>query len=173
MNIFATSSSPFLSAIWLDDLRLNKMILETAQLLCTAHHELGSGTAAMYKSTHKNHPCAIWARECRGNYLWLFEHFQALCNEYEFRRGKVHASRGLEIFLPHPPAAMPAGERTPFANCTPLKDYTVYAVNAAYRTYMRAKWLNDKRTPTFTKTGWPAWAADVPNMRAAQENNNG
>ena len=33
MNIFATSPSPDTSALWLDDVRKNKMILETAQLL--------------------------------------------------------------------------------------------------------------------------------------------
>lgn len=51
MNIFVTSSCPFECARTLDDVRVNKMVLETAQLLATAHHQLGSGTYEMYRAT--------------------------------------------------------------------------------------------------------------------------
>jgi hypothetical protein len=36
MNIFALSECPEQSALWLDDIRKNKMILESAQMLSTA-----------------------------------------------------------------------------------------------------------------------------------------
>lgn len=36
MNIFAFDPDPWACALWLDDVRKNKMILETAQLLSSA-----------------------------------------------------------------------------------------------------------------------------------------
>ena len=48
------------------------MILETAQLLCTAHHELGTSIEIPYKATHKNHPSAIWVRDSAENYMWAY-----------------------------------------------------------------------------------------------------
>jgi hypothetical protein len=164
MNIFATATSPYLSAIWLDDLRLNKMVLETAQLLCTAHHELGSAMPGMYRPSHKNHPCAIWVRACRGNYVWALEHFAALCAEFQRRRGKQHASEALLAILLAEPPGIPAGERQEFVNCTTKKH--LLTPTAAYRSYMREKWANDKPDPTFTGRGWPDWALDIPGVRS-------
>ena len=67
MNIFATNSDPALAAKFLDDKRVVKMCLESAQLLCTAVIECGG--EAPYKSIHKNHPCSIWVRKSRSNYM--------------------------------------------------------------------------------------------------------
>ncbi len=62
---------------------------ESAQMLSTAHHEFGS-ERAVYKSTHKNHPSTVWARECTANYNWLYVHMMALGMEYTRRYGKSH-----------------------------------------------------------------------------------
>ena len=69
---------------------VTKMVLETAQLLCTAHHVHGNGENVPYKQTHLNHPSTIWARENTANYNWLYLHFIALCDEYTKRYGKIH-----------------------------------------------------------------------------------
>ena len=64
MNIFVPYPDSMKCAEALDDLRLNKMILETAQLLSTAarfHGYVGN----VYGSTHINHPCSVWARQTR------------------------------------------------------------------------------------------------------------
>ena len=45
-----------------------------------------------YLKAHKNHPCAVWGRECIGNLAWLIEHGLALCREYTERYGKIHGS---------------------------------------------------------------------------------
>ena len=58
MNIFYLHKNPAVAAKMHCDKHVVKMILETAQLLCTAHHETGTGTKAMNKPTHKNHPTA-------------------------------------------------------------------------------------------------------------------
>ena len=63
MNIFVVDHDPFVAAKMLCDKHVVKMILETAQLLSTAHHLTGSPLACkLYKMTHKNHPSAVWVR---------------------------------------------------------------------------------------------------------------
>lgn len=52
---------------FLDDKRLPKMVLETAQILCSALKPEDSP----YKITHYNHPCCKWVRESESNYIWL------------------------------------------------------------------------------------------------------
>jgi len=155
LNIFTTSDDPKLCAQALDDLRLNKMILETAQMLCTAHHVvLGHGASLyLYKPTHVNHPCNIWARESIGNYGWLLDHFMYLGLEYEFRNNKKHASivKLSRILVRLPP--IEKIERTPFANCSPYK--SAACVLLAYQQTMRDKWEADKRRPKWTKRGPP------------------
>ena len=38
------------------------------------------------------HPCTEWTFESDTNYKWHYTHFIALCDEYTYRYGKVHAS---------------------------------------------------------------------------------
>ena len=67
------------------------MILESAQMLCTAHHCIMTDDADVpYKIAHKNHPSTIWARQSAQNYAWLYYHMMALGNEYTKRYGKKH-----------------------------------------------------------------------------------
>lgn len=91
MNIFATSPDPVESAMALDDRRLVKMILETAQLLSSAvlHKRAIKG---LYKPTHKNHPCGIWARKSRQNFEWLVAHGLAMSEIYAQAFGRSHKS---------------------------------------------------------------------------------
>ena len=52
----------------------------------------------IYKACHFNHPSTIWTRESSANYQWHFDHFAALCDEYTYRYGKLHAT---DRKLPH------------------------------------------------------------------------
>ena len=90
MNIFYLDEDVVLCARAHCDKHLVKMPLETAQLLCTARHVLGSAETPQYKSTHLNHPCAVWVRQSYSHYTWLCSFGIALCEEYTFRYGKVH-----------------------------------------------------------------------------------
>ena len=77
------------------DKHVVKMILEYAQLLCSAWHILDEKHEYFkpkYKLTHKNHPCALWVRSSIGNYKWLCALGLALCKEYTFRYDKIHKS---------------------------------------------------------------------------------
>lgn len=153
MNIFATTSDPAACAAALDNKRLVKMVLESAQLLSTAITV--NGGVGPYKVTHVNHPCSVWARSSRSNYLWLLEHFKSLCSEYTFRYGKVHKC---ELLLPQFISnlhLMPEADLTAFANCTEFKH--IADVHAAYRQQMISKWRRDK-APRWTNRNKPDWA---------------
>lgn len=96
MNIFAVDHDPYHAAQDLCDKHVVKMVLESAQMLSTAQHVLRSSSssrgALLYKPTHINHPCNIWIRESRDNYMWLYSHYTALSQEYTKRYGKFHSS---------------------------------------------------------------------------------
>jgi hypothetical protein len=98
MNIFFLDQNPHIAAQYHADKHTIKMILETAQLLSTAHRLLDNDNVdqSLYKKTHMNHPCSIWVRTSSHNYQWTYSLFQALCNEYTFRYNKQHKS---EIIL--------------------------------------------------------------------------
>ena len=100
------------------DKHVVKMILETAQLLSTAHWELGS--TAPYKVTHKNHPSAVWCRANKKHYVWLWAHFRALSQEYTKRYGKVHLTwERCSEELREPPRGIPDIDWTDPPQCMP------------------------------------------------------
>ena len=90
MNIFVVDNDPVTAAKQLCDKHVVKMILESAQMLCTAHHHYGNGDNVPYKKAHYNHPSTVWTRENCENYAWLFRHMMALGEEYTRRYGKTH-----------------------------------------------------------------------------------
>ena len=49
------------------------MLLESAQLLCTAINVHGG--KAPYKTSHLNHPSNVWCRATKANWDWLFSHY--------------------------------------------------------------------------------------------------
>jgi len=94
MNIFFLAWDTKKCAEYHCDKHVVKMILETAQLLCGAHHVTHQVTHQVpYKLSHKNHPCAIWVRESLSNYLYLCDLGLELCKEYTYRYGKRHKSQ--------------------------------------------------------------------------------
>lgn len=95
MNIFYVDENPVIAAQMLCDKHVVKMILESAQLLCSVHYFYTSSYQPVYKLTHKNHPCSIWARTSVANYVWLCQHGLALCEEYTNRYGKIHKSEAV------------------------------------------------------------------------------
>jgi len=95
MNIFYLHSDPVKAARLQYNKHVVKMILESAQMLCTAHHCYGDRDQkenVPYKQAHLNHPSTIWARKSRSTYMWLYEHMLALGHEYTARYGKEHLS---------------------------------------------------------------------------------
>lgn len=140
MNIFYIDHDPVQAARWMVDKHVVKMILESAQLLSTAHRyldgeqvegirvNLDTGKArkvkawvlydardpVLYAATHINHPSAVWCRQSVENYNWLVEHFFALMYEYTYRYGKEHKCYGdLSYMLQSPPNNLKEYDWTP------------------------------------------------------------
>tara|TARA_R100001509_G_scaffold8735_1_gene4931 strand:- start:268 stop:780 length:513 start_codon:yes stop_codon:yes gene_type:complete len=96
MNRFIIDHHPAAIAKSLCDQHIVKMPLEEAQMLSTAvRHHAGDEYADdnnIYKTAYMNHPCTIWARECRENYVYAVVLLEAMSDEYTHRYGKVHKS---------------------------------------------------------------------------------
>jgi hypothetical protein len=132
MNIFVLHPKQRKAARWHVDKHVVKMILETCQLLYTAHwvlfyQQLSDCKSAValsrtqkqlevpeymwqapecetsgepgYRPCHVWHPCAKWARECSGNYLWLAKLGIELAREFRFRFKKEHSCEKHIIWL--------------------------------------------------------------------------
>lgn len=102
MNVFALSSCPLESARLLDDKRVVKMVLESAQLLSTAVRSQVFAPSegwvrSLYSPTHLSHPVTRWISEpgYQGDLRrqWLMCHAIALASEYSQRyNGRQHKS---------------------------------------------------------------------------------
>jgi len=91
MNVFVLDTNPKTCAEYHCDKHVVKMILESAQMICTTHHMCYNKNLFYkipYKKTHENHPCSRWLRDSLANYLWLFELTKHLNTEYKFRFSK-------------------------------------------------------------------------------------
>lgn len=104
MNLFLLDWCFEMCAKYHFDSHVVKMILELAQLLSTAHHVLGKdktllenwqANKKLYRATHVNHPCELWVRKHINNYRFTAALAKALCAEYTFRYGKVHATESI------------------------------------------------------------------------------
>ena len=92
MNIFYLHRDPVVAAKVQYNKHVVKMILESAQMPCTAHHHFNEDTNVPYKKAHYNHPSTKWVRESIDHYFWLYDHMIALGNEYKKRYNKTHLS---------------------------------------------------------------------------------
>jgi len=93
MNIFYLDHDPYVIPPMMVDRHITKMILESAQMLSTAHRIVDNAdNDVLYKATHVNHPSTKWIRESKANYNWLYNHFCYLGMEYKFRYSKTHKS---------------------------------------------------------------------------------
>lgn len=161
MNIFILDKDPIKAAQLQCDRHIVKMVLESAQLLSTAHRVLDNDNvpADIYRATHKNHPCAIWARESSENYEWLYNHFIALCNEYTYRYGRTHTTHEkLGNVLKQLPKHIKRGKRTPFALA--MRTVTPELIDESNPVKSYQRFYNTKQNKfkmTWTKRSVPDW----------------
>ena len=170
MNIFYVNENPVDAAEALVDKHVVKMILESAQLLSTAHRfldgieiqgETKTGRKArrwylpdarenvLYQATHINHPSAVWCRTSIENYNWLVDHFFALMAEYTYRYGKTHKCFGeISYMLQSPPKNLQEYDWTPMPSCMDVQYIISKDPLTNYRNYYRIgkasmhKWKN-------------------------------
>ena len=148
MNIFYLDSDPIVAARVQYNKHVVKMILESAQMLCTAHHHYAElydyQTFVPYKKAHYNHPSSIWCRQNSRQYYWLFHHMLALGDEYTKRYNKKHLSI-TKCFdaLKNCPVGMPlGGEFNEPPQCMP-DEYKVEgdSIKAYWNYYIGEKYI--------------------------------
>jgi len=122
VNIFVLAEDPRQAAEFHCDKHVVKMILESGQMLCTAHwlgwaqmlnapplkprqlqqwlfDNVPKDLQPPWKMSHIHHPCTKWTREVWGNYMWHSRLALALCDVYTERYGKVHKSHEVHRWL--------------------------------------------------------------------------
>jgi len=162
MNIFYLHKDPSIAAQAMTNKHIVKMILESAQLLSTAHRVLDgtpytrlskSGARLkryhhplpLYEATHINHPSAVWVRESARNYAWLYSHFIALNIEYGKRYDKVHKSyTDLHKLLQPLPVNIPNIPATPVRLAITNKKWHREDPVASYRAYYIGEKLKEQ-----------------------------
>ena len=119
MNIFYLHPNPKVAASYFYDKHKVKMILECAQMLCTAHIALGNEDVP-YKKSHLNHPSSVWVRANNENYQWLYNHMLALGEEYTKRYKRTHLTiTKCKDILAVAPLNIPTGSFNEPPQCMP------------------------------------------------------
>ena len=161
MNIFVLDIKPELAAQYHCDKHVVKMILETAQIMSTVViSKLPNVDGLLYKPTHRNHPCTLWAGESLDNFLWLGQLGLELMKEFEYRYNKTHKS-GKVIMDALLMGSMDQLKwdhncRTPFAQAMP-NIYRNEDPVKAYRDY----YINEKNhLLTYTNRRKPEWITE-------------
>ena len=156
MNIFFLHEEPDVSAEYLCDKHVPKMLLETCQMLSTAVQKYTERLDDLYKPAYQKHPSTIWAGINRANFNWLLLHGTAIDFQYQKRFKKQHKSsriintiidKGYSIFVPK----SNTGKITTPPQCMP-DEYKNEDYITAYRNYYKgakryfARWdkLNNK-----------------------------
>ena len=154
MQIFAPSADPVVSAKVLDDQRIRKMIVETAQLLSAAVRLNGGDAEGLYKPPPSGRDLYGWAAHSPENFGWLASHAGALVEEGLHRFGRVPCSAeicqrattaGARMAFPAAGPTAPVNRARSLAHGA---DFThVSSVHLAYRLYLMRRW----------ETGTPRW----------------
>lgn len=152
MNIFVLDHDIQTCARNHCDQHVIKMILESAQLMCTALNKKGFVTP--YRSTHQNHPCVLWVEESYDNFLWLRDLALQLNKEYRFRYQKTndHASINVIQTLDHTPYESIG--LTPFVQAMPTEYKVPGNAVQAYRNFYIGTKLG---FATWTRRQKPRW----------------
>jgi len=158
VNLFYTHEDPHIAAQMQCDKHVVKMILETAQMLSTAHRLAETPQAPfVYKMTHANHPSTKWLRSSQIAYKWGLEHLQALFAEYDHRYNRIHKTQREKLqYLKVIPTSLPDLPFTAPPQCIYDECKTDDTVQA-YRNYYKAR--RSEIDMRWTNREIPAWLA--------------
>lgn len=155
MNIFVLDNDYKKCAKAHVDKHVVKMILEHAQMICTAHHIVGGYNYDIpYKSTHVNHPCSKWVRDSVNNYKWLVNMTSALNDEYKHRFNHDVNHKSFDVIQSLPIPDLPYVPRTRFARAMPDECKIGDDVVASYRKYYNTEKQDIMK---WTKRHTPKW----------------
>jgi hypothetical protein len=158
MNIFFLSENPLTAARYHADTHVVKMILESAQILCSVINQRAGSQVTPYKTTHLNHPCTVWAGKSFENAQWLLHLARALNDEYKHRFCHDNNHKSYDMLLNTDMLALlreylPATGFTPPALAMP-DEYKTDCPVASYRAYYRTAKSNLHK---YTKQSFPDW----------------
>lgn len=159
MNIFVVDSDPKIAATMLCDRHVSKMILESAQMLTAVADRYGY--PILYKVSHKNHPCTLWAGDRYANWRWLIDHALEMEQEKIRRTGTGHISAEVIRWYADNSYGPPKDNlpMTPFAQAMPDQYRNSLDPVKAYRTYYleEKQFFKDGKRPKWTNTQPPDW----------------
>lgn len=157
MNIFYLDKNIEKCAQAHCDKHVNKMILEGAQLLASAHH-VSNPDASMipniYRLTHKNHPDAVWVRSSINHYLYLMDLMDALNEEAQYRYCHERDHVSLVKVREWPFPALPSSRFVEPPKCVHDDFKQIPDTVEAYRSYYRR---NKREIAGWTKRNPPGW----------------
>lgn len=165
MNIFRLDNDPRRAAEYQCDAHVVKMIIETGQLLSTAHHVLGTERLGMYQATHANHPCSVWVRESGANYLWALQLWYALLEEHRWRWDRLlyHKAARMRRTLDRLPGALsPLDDPTPPPLCMPDDSKISDCPVRCYRQYYALHKAGTMPRFRYTRRAIPEWLPAQP-----------
>ena len=154
MNIFYLDHDPRAAAKYHCDKHVVKMILESGQMLSTAHRIVDkSDDDILYREAYKNHPSTKWVRSGFYHYTWLWSLFNSLGQEFERRYNKPHTTiTKLNKRLKNPPRFIKQCEFTQPPQCMP----DIYKRECSVDAY-RAYYKGEKSDFATWKTQTPEW----------------
>ena len=125
MNIFVVDEDPTIAAKSLCDKHINKMAVESVQMLVSALRRHGAtdmdvpttAKGTPHRGGYANHPSTRWAGDSSGNFEWLVLHAIALCDEFTFRYNKNHACMKQLDKIVESFSFIPCGDMTDVALC--------------------------------------------------------
>lgn len=158
MNIFVLDLNCIKCAVYHCDKHVVKLILESAQLLCTTARVHGINYG--YKACYVNHACRKWLDESIENDKWLLQLASELCCEYTYRFGKKHKTE--EILLNFPISylkiMLPDVPMTPRPLCMPDDCKIENDPVSSYRNYyLKYK----KHLLKYTRREVPEWIKEI------------
>jgi hypothetical protein len=158
MNIFFLSQNPVTAARYHADTHVIKMILESAQMLCTIVNSHAGEQIMPYKSTHKYHPCTVWANTSLSNALWLVDLTRALNDEFKHRFNHTNNHKSYDMLISNDIAnklrnCLVDTGMTPPALAMP-DEFKVACPVESYRNYYRVAKVN---LLEYTNQSFPDW----------------
>ena len=152
MNIFVLDTDITRCARYHCDQHVSKMILESAQMLCTALNEKGMETP--YRSTHARHPCTLWVGESYDNFRWLCDLAAALNAEFRYRFERRDDHKSMAVVEKVSAMEFASLGLTPFAQAMPDQYKVAGNAVAAYRNFYIGEKLGFAK---WTKRKPPHW----------------
>lgn len=165
MQLFRIDSSLEVSAVALDDARLNCQIKECAQIASTGFWKNDCGLGEIltsrgfaYLPSHENHPLCIWSGQNHENMRQVIDFGFACAKEKFFRTGNYHKSEMvLKALQPYIFQMKKLAEATQTPNATTNSKH-IKNVFIAYQNELTNKWRADKRPPVWTYRCKPSFA---------------